>query len=82
MEEILKQISRVRLKLKKGPADTLLMQKPFAIGMYRFSMFMISYYSRVRRNLRIDYDSFMIIQTVVSNNLYALNILCTNDNPF
>ena len=35
------------------------MQKPFAEGMYRFSMFMIDYYSRVRENLKLDYDSFM-----------------------
>ena len=49
------------------------MQKPFADGMYRFSMFMIEYYSRVRRNLNLDYDSFMIIQTVVSHSLYQLS---------
>jgi len=82
MEEISKKISRVRQKLKKGPADTLLMQKPFAIGMYRFSMFMISYYSRVRGNLGIDYDSFMIIQTVVSHNLYNLKKNNSNSNSY
>ena len=36
-------------------------------------MFIIDYYSRVRENLKIDYDSFMIIQTVVSHNLYGLS---------
>ena len=55
MEEILKEIDKVRQKLKKGPADTLLLQKPFAQGMYRFSMFMIGYYSRVKDNLKLDY---------------------------
>ena len=46
--------------------------KPFAVGMYRFTMFMISYYSRVREKLKLDYDSFMIVQTVVSHSLYQL----------
>ena len=72
MEGILKEINKVRQKLKAGPANTLLMQKPFAQGMYRFSMFIINYYTRVRKNLNLDYDSFMIIQTVVSHNLYYL----------
>jgi len=73
MESILKEKDKIRLKLKKSATDTLLLKKPFAEGMYRFSMFMISYYSRVRENLKIDYDSFMIVQTVVSNKLYALS---------
>ena len=73
MNDILRQIDKVRQKIKKGVADKLLMQKPFAEGMYRFSMFMIDYYARVRENLKIDYDSFMIIQTVVSHSLYQLN---------
>ena len=72
MENILKEISKVREIIKKGPADTLLMQKPFAEGMYIFSMFIIDYYSRVRSKLNIDYDSFIIIQTVVAQKLYQL----------
>ena len=72
MEGLVKEINKVRQKLKAGPANTLLLQKPFAQGMYRFSMFMINYYSRVRANLKLDYDSFMIVQTVVSHNLYQL----------
>ena len=72
MESILAEVNKVRQKLKKGVANILLLQKPFANGMYHFSMFMISYYTRVRENLKIDYDSFMIIQTVVSHNLYHL----------
>jgi len=73
MNDILRQIDKVRQKIKKGVADKLLMQKPFAEGMYRFSMFMIDYYARVRENLKLDYDSFMIVQTVVSHSLYQLN---------
>ena len=67
MSDILQEINKARAKIKRGPADKLLLQKPFAAGMYRFSMFMIDYYARVRKNLKIDYDSFMIIQTVVSH---------------
>ena len=72
METILKQINRVRETIKRGPADTMLMQKPFAEGMYVFSMFIINYYSRVKTKLKIDYDSFIIIQTVVAQKLYQL----------
>jgi hypothetical protein len=72
MHDILKQISKVRRKLKRNKVDSLLSQKPFAKGMYIFSMFQISYYSRVLRDLKLDYDSFIIIQTVVSHNLYHL----------
>ena len=66
-------IKSLRQKIRKGPSDQLLSIKPFAAGMYGFVMVMISYYSRVREKLKIDYDSFMIIQTVVSHSLYQLN---------
>jgi len=67
---ILKDIDNVRQKIKARGA---LEKKPFAAGMYRFSMFILDYYTRVRKELNLDYESFMIIQTVVSHNLYNLN---------
>ena len=70
MEE--NEIKSLRQKIRKE-SDQLLLHKPFAIGMYRFAMFVISYYARVREKLKIDYDSFMIVQTVVSHSLYQLN---------
>ena len=73
MVNIIKETNKARESIKKGPADNLFLQKPFARGMYAFSMFMINYYSRVRVKLKIDYDSFMIIQTVVSHSLYQIN---------
>jgi hypothetical protein len=73
MKDILQEIDKVRQKIKKGPADVLVNQKPFAAGMYRFSMFIIDYYSRVREQLKLDYDSFMIVQTVVSHTLYQMS---------
>ena len=67
------EIRSLRQKIRKGTTDQFLSVKPFASGMYGFVMVMISYYSRVREKLKIDYDSFMIIQTVVSHSLYQLN---------
>ena len=67
-----KEIKKIRGKLKKGPINRFVAQKPFADAMYRFSMFIISYYARVREQLKIDYDSFMIIQVTVSHQLYSL----------
>jgi len=66
-------LKRVKTFLEEGMPSEIASQKPFAMGMYRFSMFMISYYTRVREQLKIDYDSFMIVQTVVSHILYNLN---------
>ena len=73
MEKTIIDINKARQKLKKGPGGIFLTQKPFAPGMYRWLMFIISYYSRVKEALKIDYDSFMIIQTVVSHSLYHQN---------
>ena len=39
-----KEIKKIRGKLKKGPINRFVAQKPFADAMYRFSMFIISYY--------------------------------------
>ena len=54
MEGLLKEINKVRHRLKEGSSNKLLLEKPFAEGMYRFSMFMMNYYSRVRKNLNVD----------------------------
>ena len=72
MADIMAEIDKVRKTIRARATNQLLKQKPFANGMYRFSMFMIEYYSRVREQLSIDYDSFMIVQTVVSHSLYTL----------
>ena len=65
-------------------ASAKLKEKPFGIGMYAFVMFLINYYSRIKKELRLDYDSFMIVQVVVSHSLYHINKkpafcrICTN----
>ena len=66
-------LSEIKKFLEDRASDNTLHEKPFAMGMYRFSMFMISYYARVRDQLNLNYDSFMIIQTVVSHTLYHLS---------
>jgi hypothetical protein len=68
-----KEIRKIRNKLKRNSTDELLRQKPFAEGMYRFGMFVIDYYVRVKEQLEIDYESFMIVQVTVSHQLYTLN---------
>ena len=57
----------------KKIANAKLKEKPFGAGMYAFVMFLINHYSRIKKELRLDYDSFMIIQVVVSHSLYQIN---------
>jgi len=66
------EIKSLKEKIIKS-SDNLLLQKPFGSGMYLFTMFIIRYYTRVREQLKIDYDSFIILQTVVSHSLYLLS---------
>ena len=72
MENHLKVKNQPIQRLKAGPKDKNqpFIEKPFAQSMYQFGMFMINYYSRVRKDLKIDYDSFMIIQTCVVHTVY------------
>ena len=45
----------------------------FSQGLYNWVMFILSLYTRVRENLKIDYESFVILQVVVSHSLYEIN---------
>ena len=45
----------------------------FSSGLYSWMMFLINFYNRVKKNLKIDFDSFMIMQLVVSDYLYKTN---------
>ena len=45
----------------------------FSQGLYNWVMFILSYYTRVRENLKIDFETFVILQVVVSHSLYQLN---------
>ena len=58
---------------EKKLLEAKLKEKPFGQGMYAFLMFQIDYYSRVRNQLKLDYDTFIIVQVVTSHLLYILN---------
>jgi len=45
----------------------------FSSGLYSWMMFLVNYYTRVKNTLKIDFDSFMIMQLVVSDYLYNSN---------
>ena len=45
----------------------------FSQGLYNWVMFILSFYTRVRENLKIDFETFVILQVVVSHSLYQLN---------
>ena len=48
-------------------------EHPFSNGFYHWVMFVLSLYTRVREKLNVDYESFVIIQVVVSHSLYEIN---------
>tara|TARA_B100000963_G_scaffold99014_1_gene85548 strand:+ start:12306 stop:12830 length:525 start_codon:yes stop_codon:yes gene_type:complete len=45
----------------------------FSSGLYSWMMFLINFYNRIKKNLNIDFESFMIMQIVVSDYLYFSN---------
>ena len=45
----------------------------FSKGLYEWIMFIVSFYSRVRETLKIDFETFIILQVVVSHSLYQVN---------
>ena len=58
--------------LEKKIINAKLKEKPFSMGMYSFVMFIIGYYARVKKQIKIDFDSFIIVQVVTSHALYIL----------
>jgi len=58
--------------IKKKLTDPKTRPTNFGTGMYGFLMFMIDYYRRVRSDLKMDFDSFMIVQVVVSHEVYIM----------
>ena len=54
-----------KLEDKTGPT--------FSKGLYEWIMFIVSFYSRVRETLKIDFETFIILQVVVSHSLYQVN---------
>ena len=58
--------------IKKKLNDPQTRPENFGAGMYGFLMFMTDYYRRVRSELKMDFDSFMIVQIVVSHEVYIM----------
>jgi len=48
-------------------------EPPFSKGLYHWVMFVLSLYTRVKEKLNIDFESFVILQVVVSHSLYEAN---------
>ena len=66
-------ISKV-ISLEEVSKEMGLKEQPlFSKGLYHWVMFILSLYTRVREKLNIDYESFVILQVVVSHSLYEIN---------
>ena len=47
--------------------------KNFSSGFYDWAIFLITFYQRINKKLGLDFESFLILQVVVSYNLYIIN---------
>ena len=65
-------VSKV-ISLEEASKDMGLREPLFSKGLYHWVMFVLSLYTRVREKLNIDYESFVILQVVVSHSLYEIN---------
>ena len=65
-------VSKV-ISLEAASKEMGLKEPLFSKGLYHWVMFVLSLYTRVREKLNIDYESFVILQVVVSHSLYEIN---------
>ena len=61
------------ISFKEISKEKSLKEPMFSQGLYHWVMFILSFYTRVRENLKIDFESFVILQVVVSHSLYQIN---------
>ena len=61
------------ISFKEVAKEKGLKEPIFSQGLYHWVMFILSLYTRVRENLKIDFESFVILQVVVSHSLYQIN---------
>jgi len=66
---LLNKSNIINLNNKQQPA----VQPSLSKGLYSWMMFLINLYNRVKKDLSIDFDSFIIMQLVVSDYLYKTN---------
>jgi len=45
----------------------------FSSGFYDWAIFLINFYQRINKRLGLDFESFLILQVVVSYNVYLMN---------
>mgnify|MGYP001024470026 FL=1 len=45
----------------------------FSSGFYDWAIFLINFYQRINKRLDLDFESFIILQVVVSYNVYLIN---------
>ena len=70
-KETIENIKTISSEEKKGIEGAN--APAFSKGLYDWLMFLLAYYSRIRENLKIDFETFIILQVVVSHSLYHLN---------
>ena len=63
-----KIVSLEEVTKSRGEAEPI-----FSKGLYEWIMFIVSFYSRVKETLKIDFESFIILQVVVSHSLNQVN---------
>ena len=61
------------ISLEEASKEMNLREPLFSKGLYHWVMFILSLYTRVREKLNIDYESFVILQVVVSHSIYEIN---------
>ena len=61
------------ISIEENKASEEANEPVFSKGLYDWVMFIFVYYSRIRETLKIDFESFIVLQVVVSHSLYHLN---------
>jgi predicted transcriptional regulator len=61
------------ISIEENKANIEANEPVFSKGLYDWVMFIFVYYSRIRETLKIDFESFIVLQVVVSHSLYHLN---------
>jgi len=61
------------ISLEEEKANREAKEPVFSKGLYDWVMFILVYYSRIKETLKIDFESFIVLQVVVSHSLYHLN---------
>ena len=61
------------ISIEENKANIEANEPVFSKGLYDWVMFIFVYYSRIRKTLKIDFESFIVLQVVVSHSLYHLN---------